>query len=96
MPIIGTNLAASAAGAPGAERAASRRPERAETTRSRARRPDKDEVIVGASAVDAPEAVRSLKGNDQEETREDREEHAAYTSRGKVASRGPSKLDLAG
>lgn len=50
---------------------------RREVERSKGIKRDADEVIVGVPSVELDDPVRSVKGNVEEETREDRQEHAA-------------------
>lgn len=77
MTIVGPTLAHSLAGSAQAERAATQDKVRPEGARSRrARGPD--QLDLEPQAVESPQAIRSAKGNDQEEAREDRREHAAY------------------
>jgi hypothetical protein len=70
---IGSSIAQSIAGLPQAERVEARekKPERA-TAAQKARREERDTVTVQTETADA---VRNLKGNDQEDAREDRQEH---------------------
>jgi hypothetical protein len=98
MPILPTNPVTSAgaaqAGLPGAEASRARAAERKrEAERPRIKRGE-DEVIVSATNVELDDPVRSLKGNSDEETREDRQEHPAY-SEGKDAPPRP-RIDLKG
>ncbi|MBM4108061.1 MAG: hypothetical protein FJ255_04525 [Phycisphaerae bacterium] len=77
MSILGPSLAQSLAGSAQAERAAVQ--EKVKLGRQdprRARGPD--QLDLEAEGVETPEAIRSAKGNDQEEGREDRRQHAAY------------------
>ncbi len=81
MSTIGTSLAGSVAGTSQAERAeldAAKKRERPKETRS-ARPRAADEVVVQVEAI---EAVRDLKGNDQEESETDRHSRPRYTSDG--------------
>ncbi|MDX2131643.1 MAG: hypothetical protein SFY69_06300 [Planctomycetota bacterium] len=94
MPVIGTNIAASLAGALHAERVMARPPARPAPPPKHA--PAADEVLVDSTEVEAPEAARSLKGNDQEEAHEDREQ-SQYTASGRLHHPdGPGRLDVAG
>lgn len=79
MSIVGSNLAQSVAAINAAQRAQSKEKERAESARPRDTRSFED--AYEATKVEAAEAVRNLKGNDQEETHEDRQEHAGYDPR---------------
>ncbi len=83
MPILPTNPVTSAgaaqAGLPGADSSRARAAERKrESERSRIKRGE-DEVMVSATNVELDDPVRSAKGNSEEETREDRQEHPAYS-----------------
>ncbi len=56
-----------------------------------------DEVVTGADAVDLASAVRSLKSNDQEESREDHQQSGGYTPKGtRPKGDEPPRLDVAG
>ncbi len=79
MSIVGSNLAQSVAATNQAQRAQAKEKEKAESKRPRDARSFED--AYEASKVQAAEAVRNLKGNDQEETHEDRQEHAGYDPR---------------
>jgi hypothetical protein len=95
MPIIASGIAQSMAGAPISERTPVRAADKPASKKRRGR--DQDELIMDARAVDSDQAIRSVKSNDQEESREDHQEHPAYTRKGKVSQgdQGP-KLDIAG
>ena len=99
MPILPTNPVTSAgaaqAGLPGADVSRARAAERKrEEDRARIKRGE-DEVIVGATNVELDDPVRSLKGNSEEETREDRQEHPTYSD-GKDARAPRPRIDLKG
>jgi Ni/Co efflux regulator RcnB len=95
MPIISSGIAQSMAGAPLSERTPARAADKPASRKPRGR--DQDELVVDARAVDADQGVRSVKSNDQEESREDHQEHPAYTPKGKVPKGDQSpKLDIAG
>ncbi|CAG1005324.1 hypothetical protein PHYC_03219 [Phycisphaerales bacterium] len=96
MPVIGTNIAASVAGVTSAERAAGKPAPRKEPAKGPGRRPSSDELIVSADAAEAPEGIRSLKGNDQEEAHEDRDQHETYTPGGRPKDAPRPRLDVAG
>lgn len=95
MPVIGTNIAASVAGVTSAERAVGKPTPRKEPSKAQ-RRPSSDELIVSTDATEAPEGVRSLKSNDQEEAHEDRDQHETYTPGGKPRDTPRPRLDVAG
>ncbi len=88
MSIFGTNAAQSVAGLNQAEKLTARENEKKRANAGSKQR-DKDSVDL----VQSLEAVRNLKGNDQEETREDREEHDHYRS--DPGESGP-RLDVEG
>ncbi|MBX3357147.1 MAG: hypothetical protein KF745_01835 [Phycisphaeraceae bacterium] len=67
----------SVAGAPGAERIASRDAARRRQGPAESRRPQ-DEIDLEVSQTQTDSAVRNLASNDREEAREDRREHPAY------------------
>lgn len=93
MSLMGPNITQSVPGLTQAERAEARskRPAAA-GGRSRAK---SDEAVVNADSADA---VRGLKSNDQEETREDRQEHPPYTPKGGLAPQAPGqpRIDMNG
>lgn len=96
MDGIGHNLASSVAGLNQAERAAKPAPRPEERPAARFRRlAETDEFTV--TVVEGPEAIRDPKGNDQEETHEDRAEHGLYDSNAHThrGDRNPS-LDIEG
>src|SRR5207302_10702746 len=74
VSIIGTNVAQSVAGLSQAEKIEAREkgPEKPNAAERRTRRDEFDLVVVDTETADA---VRDLKGNDQEDAREDRQEH---------------------
>jgi len=99
MPILPTNPVTSAGAAqaalPGADAARARAAERKrEAERTRPRRGE-DEVIVSATNVELDDPVRSLKGNSDEETREDRQEHPTYSD-AKDQPKPRPRIDLKG
>ena len=89
MPIIGSNLGQSVAGASAAERVLTRPADKRPVVRSANR--EKDELITD-------EGVRSVKSNDQEEAREDHQQRGAYTPGGKKKNGGDEtpRIDVAG
>ena len=86
MSIGGTpsNVAQSVSGLSQAEKieAREKRPEKPKAAQRRTRTDETDLVTVDTESADA---VRNLKGNDQEETHEDRQEHPPYDGRGSLA-----------
>jgi len=96
MDPIGQNIASSASAAKQAERNQSTRARRVEDARQPKRAEDEAEIQV--DQVEAPEAVRSLKGNADEESHEDRLEHGVlerYDQSGKAAEdEEPPRLDV--
>lgn len=89
--IAGTNVAQSVAGMQQQERIAAREAERKRETRREQRLGDEVEI----EHVQAIDAARSAKGNEHEETREDRQEHNAYTP-GNADSSKPRRIDVEG
>jgi len=87
MDPVGPPIASSVAGAHAAERNASKEARRSDQRpAARFRRlHEQDEVTI--SPIEGSEALRDPKGNDQEETREDRQEHGHSTAG------APSKRD---
>lgn len=100
MGIVGSGIASSVAGTSQAERIEARAKEKSEQAkRAQQRRQlrDQDHVDVEVTEVETAEAVRNLKGNDQEEAHEDREKHANYSPNGRLLKDKPiKKLDLEG
>lgn len=95
MPIPPGGISQSMAGAPISERTPARAKDKPSSRKSKGR--DQDELILDSSAVDGDQAVRSVKSNDQEESREDHQERPAYTQKGKLSKKGKSpNLDVAG
>lgn len=98
MTGFGPTLASSIAGAPQAERQQVLRTNREARDRARARESQRDEADAPLDKVELTEAVRNLKDNSQEETRDDREQHAPYSSAGRPVRRADDRqrLDLEG
>lgn len=92
MDVLGTPAAHSLAGLSEAERAALRQRRGSTPSAATVRtRPDEtDLIVVSTEGVDP---IRSLKGNDQQEAREDRQEHGAYLLPGCIPPGSP-RLDL--
>ena len=84
VSIVATNAAQTIAGLTQAEKAEARekRPETPTAAQRRARRDEYDMVVVDTETADA---VRGLKGNDQEDAHEDRQERAQYSKNGSLA-----------
>lgn len=96
MSIIGSNVAQSVAGLSQAEKIEARE-KRPSEPKSVQRRTRKDEFDHTVAEVDTAQAVRGLKGNDQEEAHEDRQEHASYNQQGAPRPDGETpKLDIEG
>lgn len=91
-PIINQSLAQAAA----AERVQPKPLDRREGRAGAVRRRGDDQYESVATAVDAGEAVRTVKGNDQEEAHEDRQDHESRElARGQVdAARREKHIDL--
>lgn len=93
MPIIGSSLAQSVAGAAGAARARDAAlPKRADPRRVR----DDDQALVHSDEAQGVESVRSLKGSDQEESNEDRRQHPGYTPVGRPKAGDAPRIDVNG
>lgn len=96
MDPIGLPIASSVAGLNQAERSTVRDQKRpGETARDRFARA-LDEAELRVTEVEAPEAPRAVKGNDQEEAHEDRQEHAYYRPDGQARpdDTPPPRLDV--
>lgn len=89
MSSIPSSLAQSVASVNQAQRSQSKEKERADSARPRRLRD-----AYEATQVEAAEAVRNLKGNDQEETHEDRTAHDGYDPR--TAKKRPRHIDVEG
>ena len=97
VTFFGPNLAASIAGSPAAERQQVQRSNRETRDRARARESRRDEHDAPVDQVEFTEAVRNLKDNTQEETRDDRKEHTGYsTGRGSSPDSERPRVDLEG
>lgn len=96
MSILGPSLAQSLAGSAQAERAAVREQAKP-VVRDPKRVRGQDQLDLEPERVESAEAVRSPKGNDQEETREDRREHASYQPGGLTPTDEPgARIDVEG
>lgn len=95
MSSIGTNIAQSVAGAQGAERVQARANEKKEAERTRRQRALADQAILDVDAVERANAERDLKGNADEETRDDRTASGHYTRSG-VDRKKPPHIDVEG
>lgn len=71
---------------------------REDRDRARARKPEREETDPEVDRVELTDAVRSLKDNTQEESQDDRQEHPAYGSEGRLLQphAGRPRLDLEG
>lgn len=92
---FGTNPAQGIAGLGHAQRAQAAAADRKERIKPAARRTTGDQLDLSLDATQAADAIRSLKGNADEETREDRQEHLPGP---KTPSprQPPQRLDLNG
>ena len=95
MSILPTNVAQSLAGLSQAERAEAREKSRPEAVRAKDRR-GKDETDLVVVDNQSADAVRSLKGNDQEEAREDRQAKQGYRPDGSAKKSQEKRLDVQG
>jgi hypothetical protein len=100
MTFLGGIFASGAAGSNQAERAESAQTRKRAADKAREKETDptrdnqgQDEVVV---RVEAAEAIRNLKANDQEEAHEDRVAHAHYDRRGAASQDDQPKLDIEG
>lgn len=78
MDPIGTPLASAAAGSANAERVAARDAARQRGGIRDGFKRALDEAELTTTETESAEAIRSMKGNAEEEAREDRQEHAHY------------------
>ncbi len=81
----------SVAGLGQAERVVSKETAKKDIDKAAGRRAVRDEVDLIVSDVDSADAIRSLKGNTDEETREDKQEHPAYV---KTPAAGPAQPSI--
>jgi len=96
---IAPHIASSLAGVHQSERQAARETEKTERRRhdSQVIKRGDDNLDLEVSEVEEAEAVRSAKGNDQEETHEDRTSHGYYDAHGDLAEEAPApRVDLEG
>jgi hypothetical protein len=94
MSSLGANVAQSVSALGQAQRTESAKKRAREDTKARARRPEhEDEVVV---EVETLRAVRDLKGNDQEETHEDREATTQYRPDGSLPDKPHPHIDVQG
>lgn len=97
MTSFGPNLAASLAGSSGTERQQVARADRESRERARARETRRNEQDAPVDQVELTEAVRNLKDNSQEETRDDRKEQTGYGSGRRSAQKTDRpRIDLEG
>lgn len=98
MDLVGLPIASSIAGASQAERQASRDAQKVEEKRPARRfRRLGDDAELNVTPTESVEAVRDAKGNDQEESHEDRQEHsAAYDAQGHTTRETRPHLDVEG
>ncbi len=94
MDIIGSHLAQSAAGAPGASRAVARDKRKEVAAQENARARDEDVVDVPVTEVDPTDAVRHVGANGEEDSREDRQESGYYSPLPKKKPHKGENLDL--
>lgn len=94
MDAMGPIIAASLAGVNQAEKIAARdavKPD--ERPGKRFRRPG-DNAELSVSHVEGVEGLRDPKGNEQEESHEDRQEHGHYDAQGQLSHDHKPRLDL--
>ncbi len=90
MSILPSNIAQAIAGLGQAERIVSKDIAKKDTDKATGRRVIRDEVDLVVVNTESADAVRSLKGNTEEETREDRQEHPGYTAKPATDDAAPS------
>ncbi len=95
MDPISTSIASSVAGAKQSENAQARESKRAESPSKRFRQL-LDNVELTVEETEQADAVRSAKGNADEESHEDRQEHGHYDAQGLMRPTDPGTLDLNG
>jgi len=96
MDPVGVDIAASASNSPEARKAANkalRRASRAQQSASR-RIQDDAELSADVEEIEAPEALRALEGNSQEEAHEDRLEKGLYSESGPARPDDDAHIDL--
>jgi hypothetical protein len=92
--MIGSHIAQSAAGAPGASRAVARDKRKEVAAQENARARDEDVVDVPVSEVERTEPVRHVGANGEEDSREDRQESGYYSPTAKKKPHKGENLDL--
>lgn len=93
MSILPSNSVQSIAGLGQAERIVSKDIAKKDADKSAGRRRVRDEVDLVVVNTESTDAVRSLKGNTDEETREDKQEHPAYAAK-KPDEDHPPSIDV--
>lgn len=97
MNAQGSSIAQSLAGAAQAERLMLREKDRQNVQQARVNRVrDPKANGEGVDKVEIDHAVRGLASNDQEEAREDRREHPAYSAPNQPHAPPPSSIDVRG
>ncbi len=94
MDIVGSHIAQSAAGAPGASRAVARDKRKEVAAQENARARDEDVVDVPVTEVEPTEAVRRASANGEEDSREDRQESGYYSPLARKKPHKGENLDL--
>jgi len=94
MSVVGTSLASSVSASQQAERAQAKATEKGEREKRGPRETARD-VYEHVEQVEGADPVRSLKGNEQEEAHEDRQEHAGYVPGGGAREeQDPPRIDV--
>lgn len=95
MSVFGASVAQSIAGLNQARQtSAANRKARADAPGPRPR--DSDELILDVHTVQAPDAIKSAKGNADEETNEDRQGHDHYQPVKRAVDPKRPRLDVSG
>jgi hypothetical protein len=94
MSVFGTSIAQSVAGLAQAQRTNAQNAKRDRTERAGSKPREADELILDVQTAQSPDAVKSAKGNGDEETNEDRQGHDHYQPVKKQPAPERPRLDL--
>jgi hypothetical protein len=94
VSILPSNAAQTIAGLGQAERVVSKDIAKKDADKASGRKVIRDEVDLVVVNTESADAIRSLKGNTEEETREDRQEHPGYTAAKPATDEAPPSIDV--
>lgn len=97
MSVLPSGAAQSLAGLAGTERPReATKKDKREEARAKGRALAPDELTLGSDLIDAAEAIRSLKDNTQEESKEERQGQAGYMKSGRGPGDARPAIDVEG